>query len=386
VLSFRSLFAIAAATTFGALPGLAHAQLNLLCSAPAEWCKLLADEFQKDTGIKVGLANTGGRAALATLAEQKGKPQADVWFGGSAEGHSRAGKFALIDEYASPVATQLQPWAQKVAEQSKNQSYGVYARVLGIGYNSTLAAQKKLAPPACWKDLVKPGYAAEVHMADPNTSGSSYLAIASMTQVFGEDEAFKNLKAMYKAQPAGKKARPGIDDKAIPQGGAAAAAGKGAQVGKGAQAGKGGNWKGARAEAAKAETVKAPPPVGNAIAGIGYIGDIVAEAEGGAPVKAVTPCEGTIFEVGAVSIVKGARNLDNAKKFVDWALGAKAQGLAAKAKVYAYPANTATAASPLAPKFGDIKFINYDVAKFEKSAARRHLIDRWQSEINPSSP
>ena len=68
-------------------------------------------------------------------------------------------KFGLVDEYASPMVAQLQPWAQKVAEQSKSTSFGAYARVLGIGYNSALATQKKLAPPACWKDLIKPGYA-----------------------------------------------------------------------------------------------------------------------------------------------------------------------------------------------------------------------------------
>ena len=60
----------------------------------------------------------------------------------------------------------------------------------------------------------------------------------------------------------------------------------------------------AGAAAADASAARAPPPVGNAIAGIGFVGDVVAEAESGAPVKAVTPCEGTIYEVGALSIVE----------------------------------------------------------------------------------
>jgi len=34
---------------------------------------------------------------------------------------------------------------------------------------------------------------------------------------------------------------------------------------------------------------------------------------GGFPVKIVVPCEGTGYEVGSISIIKGARNLDNAK-------------------------------------------------------------------------
>ena len=105
---------------------------------------------------------------------------------------------------------------------------------------------------------------------------------------------------------------------------------------------KGGGAKGANAKgrAGRAGSDEAgaggPPPVGNALAGIGFIGDVVGDAEDGAAVKAVAPCEGTVIEVGAISIVKGARNLDNAKKFFDWALGAKAQALIVKA-TRAYP-------------------------------------------------
>ena len=87
-----------------------------------------------------------------------------------------------------------------------------------------------------------------------------------------------------------------------------------------------------------------------------------------------------------MSIVKGAKNLDNAKKFVDWALGAKAQALPGQAKQYAYPANTGVTVSPLAPKFGEAKLITYDTAKYEKSPARRRLLDRWAQEVGAATP
>jgi iron(III) transport system substrate-binding protein len=384
VLPFRSIVAITAVVCLSGFPVVAQGQLNVVCSAPAEWCKVLVEEFEKETGVKVMLLSSSAGDALVMLSRQQGKQGADVWFGGSAETHFRAGKFGLVDEYASPMVAQLQPWAQKVAEQSKSKSFGVYARVLGIGYNSALATQKKIAAPACWKDLIKPGFAGEVHINDPNASGATYLAIAAMAQIFGEDEAFKYLKAMYKAPPPAKKERAGADAKALaPKGIPFSGAAKGGAARGGA--GQGGAAKGGagKAGAVDAGVAKAPPPVGNAIAGIGYVGDIVAEAESGAPVKAVAPCEGTIYDVGALSIVKGAKNLDNAKKFVDWALGAKAQALAAKA---VYPANTGVAGSPLAPKFGEIKFITHDVAKYGKPAARRQLIERWAQEVGTAAP
>ncbi len=368
---FRSIVAITVVVCAG-LPAAAWGQLNVVCSLPAEWCKVVADEFEKDTGVKVGLLTSGRREALAMLADQRGNARADVWFGGAASAHLRAGRLGILDEYASPMVTQLQPWAQKVAEQSKSQSVGAYARVIGIGYNSAVATQKKLAAPACWKDLLKPGFAGDVQIVDANAPGPSYLAIAAMVQILGEDEAFRYLKAMYKAPAASKEERTKPGAKSfLPRGMPSAAAGKsGASKGG---AGKAGVDKGAAA--------KAPPPIGNAMAGIGFIDDIVAEAEGAAPIKAVAPCEGTVYEVGGLSVVKGAKNLVNAKKFVDWALGGKAQALGSKVKQYAYPANTSVASSPLVPKFGDMKLVAYDAAMYEKSGARKRLLDRWTQEV-----
>jgi iron(III) transport system substrate-binding protein len=100
-------------------------------------------------------------------------------------------------------------------------------------------------------------------------------------------------------------------------------------------------------------------------------------------VKAVAPCEGTGFELGGVAIVKSERNLDNAKKFVDWALTAKAQALATNAKVFNLPSNADTPISPLVPKIADIKLIDYDTAKYATAAEHRRLIDRWEKDRVP---
>ena len=80
MLPSRSLAVLAAVAFLGTLPSVAHGQLNIMCSASAELCKLLADEFQKETGIKA-IVNTRGRDALATIAEQKDRARSDVWFG-----------------------------------------------------------------------------------------------------------------------------------------------------------------------------------------------------------------------------------------------------------------------------------------------------------------
>ena len=84
--------------------------------------------------------------------------------------------------------------------------------------------------------------------------------------------------------------------------------------------------------------------LGETLLGITFMHDMVTAAVEGAPVKVVAPCEGTGYEIGSMSIIKGARNLDNAKKWYDWALSPEAQALAAQAKSYQVPSNRQAAA------------------------------------------
>ena len=311
-------------------------QLNVICPVQAEWCTLAATEFEKETGIKVGLTLKGSGESFAQIAAEKANPKLDLWFGGTGDPHLQAAEQGLTDEYRSPMLAQLQPWAQKQAEQSKYRTIGLYLGVLGVGYNTELLARKKLAAPACWKDLIKPEFAGEVQMANPNASGTAYTAIATIVQVFGEEEAFKYLKALHKN--INNYPRSGVGPiKAV----------------------------------ARGET----------LVSVSFIHDVVTEAQAGFPVKSVAPCEGTGYEIGSMSIIKGARNLDNAKKFYDWALTPKAQALAAQAKQFQLPSNVATPVSPLSPKTADIKLINYDFAKYGASAERKRLLARWDTEV-----
>src|SRR5438105_4202019 len=76
----------------------------------------------------------------------------------------------------------------------------------------------------------------------------------------------------------------------------------------------------------------------------------------GAPVKAIAPCEGTGYETGAISLIKGGKNADGARKFIDWALGAEAQILiGAGLKIYSIPSNTAARPHADAPQLAQVK-------------------------------
>ena len=112
-----------------------------------------------------------------------------------------------------------------------------------------------------------------------------------------------------------------------------------------------------------------------------FLHDVAQEKASGFNVTPVSPCEGTGYEIGSISIVKGARNLDNAKKFYDWALTPDAQKLMAANKSFQLPSNKATPVPPEAPKFADMKMIDYDQARYGKSAERKRLITKWDAEV-----
>jgi len=79
-----------------------------------------------------------------------------------------------------------------------------------------------------------------------------------------------------------------------------------------------------------------------------------------------------------MSIIKGAPNLENAKKFYEWALTPQAQQFAAAAKSYQVPSNKNAPSDPRIIDLKKVKLVDYDYAKYGKAAERRRLILRWQ--------
>jgi iron(III) transport system substrate-binding protein len=122
--------------------------------------------------------------------------------------------------------------------------------------------------------------------------------------------------------------------------------------------------------------------LGETAIGIAFMHDMVTMIAEGAPVKTVAPCEGTGYETGSISVVKGGKNPEAAKAFVDWALSADAQKLVgADLKIYSIPSNKVAPVSPDAPKLAEMKLIAYDTAKYGSVAERTRLLKKWDAEV-----
>jgi iron(III) transport system substrate-binding protein len=318
-------------------PAAAQGSLNVYCSVQLEWCQTVANEFARQSGMKVAVTQKGSGEVFAQIKAEAANPKADVWFGGTGDPHLQAAEEGLTASYRSPNLAQLHPWAVRQAEQSGYKTVGIYAGALGFSFNTELLKKKGTAAPRCWADLLQPAFKGEIQMANPASSGTAYTAIASVVQVMGEAKAFDYLKRLH------------------------------ANVNQYTKSG--------------TAPVKAVAR-GETLVGISFVHDVVTEALAGFPVGSATPCEGTGYEIGSMSIVNGARNLDGAKRFVDWALTAPAQSLGAKSKQFQVPANRSAEVPKEAPKLSEIKLIDYDFKKYGSSAERRRLLDRWEKEVN----
>jgi iron(III) transport system substrate-binding protein len=330
--------ALAAATLCaGTVQAQDAGQLNVICSVQAEWCNMIQTVFAKSTGIKVNMSMKGSGEALAQLIAEKANPKTDVWFGGTGDPHLQAAELGLTIEYKSPALPQLFPWAQQQAAQSGYKTVGIYSGPLGFGYNPELLAKKKMAVPKSWADLLKPEYKGEIQVANPASSGTAYTMVATLVQLMGEDKAFDYMKALHK------------------------------NIGQYTRSGTGPIKAVARGETAVS---------------ISFVHDGPGEKMQGFPVETITPSEGTGAEIGSMSIIKGARNLEQAKKFYEWALTPQAQQFGAATRQFQLPSNKATPVDPRVPDFKSIKFINYDYAKYGASAERKRLISKWEKDVN----
>ena len=331
-------FALGAALVALSLSAASAAEkLTLYCSPQEEWCQIMVTAFAKETGVEVAMTRKSSGETYAQIAAEKDNPKGDVWWGGTGDPHLQAAEEGLTEPYTSPLQGELHDWAVKQHEAADGKTVGIYAGALGFGYNKELLAQKGLPEPKCWADLIKPEFKGEIQMANPNSSGTAYTALATFVQMMGEEQAFEYLKALH------------------------------ANINQYTKSG--------------SAPIKAAAQ-GETVVGIVFQHDAVTMAVSGAPIEVVSPCEGTGYEIGSMSIIADARNMEMAKKFYDFALRADIQSLAKDAKAYQVPSNTNAVPPPEAPDFASIKLIDYDFAKYGSADERTRLLKKWEDEVN----
>jgi iron(III) transport system substrate-binding protein len=323
---------VASASPFAQAAG----NLIMYCGVQEEWCRAVATAFERETGISVAMTRKSAGEVYAQVKAEAANPKGDIWWGGTGDPHQQAAAEGLTLENTPKNLDQLYDWAKRQWEQTNHRTIGIYTGALGFGYNEKLLKAKGISELKCWADLLNPKLKDEVQVADPHSSGTSYNMLATMVQIMGEDKAFDYLKALHR------------------------------NINQYTKSG-----------AAPAGAVS----LGETTVGIVFMHDMIVEAVKNPDVKVVAPCEGTGYEIGSMSLIKGTHNLENAQIFYDWALTPEAQALGAKNHSYQTPSNKNTPLPALGVDFSKIKLIDYNFEKYGTPAVRNHLLDRWENEV-----
>lgn len=308
-------------------------EINVLCTPQEEWCQGMKQEFEAKYGITVNYVRMSSGESLARIRAEKDNPQFDIWWGGPIDSFIAAKGEGLLEPYDSPNYKNLLDQAKY--KDSDNQWVGIYVGSLGFCTNTDwLAANPGVEPPTSWDDLLKPEFEGQILVAHPSTSGTSYTALATILQLKGEEQGWQ-----YARQYAGQMLQ-------FTKSGAAPAK----FVGQ-----------------------------GEAAVGIVFSHDIVHEIEDNKlPLVLTFPEEGTGYEIGGMGIIKGAKHLDAAQKWFDWALTAEAQALGPKYKAYQAP--TVKGVELSHPELLEVNLIDYD---FQWAGAHKtEFVDKFTNEIS----
>ncbi|MBX9594945.1 ABC transporter substrate-binding protein [Falsiroseomonas stagni] len=334
-MTFR-LLAVTGAVFALSSPAMAQGSLNMLCAPAADWCEAIAAGFQRDTGIRVAMARKSAGEILAQIRAEAANPRTDIWFGASAETHISAAEGNLLQPYTSPNMAGLHPWAQRVHAMSGERCVGVSSGAIGIAWNRELMARKNLPLPASWADLLNPAYRGEVQLPNPNSSGTAYTIIAGLVQLWDEDRAFDYLRRLH------------ANVNAYTRSGAAP-----------------------MQAVSRGETALA----------VSFNMEVTSMQQAGFPIELVFPTEGTSYEVACMSIIRGSRNLAQARRFYDWYLTPAAQNIATTVNQFHTPAHRDAAPDARIADLSRVNLINYDFAAFGQGDMRRRILARWDREI-----
>ncbi len=307
-------------------------ELNVLCTPQEEWCQGMKQEFEAKYGITVNYVRMSAGEALARIEAEKDAPTFDIWWGGPIDSFVTAKGKGLLETYVSPNFANLRD--QVKMKDVDNQWVGVYVGSLGFATNTNwLAAHPEAKAPTSWDDLLKPEFTGQVMVAHPSTSGTSYTAISTIMQIRGEEAGWEYIKK-YAAQMASFTKSGAAPAKFVGQGEAAVA--------------------------------------------IVFSHDTVNEIENNKmPLVLTFPAEGTGYEIGGQAILKGAKHMQAAKLWYDWAISAEGQALGPK--YHAYQAPTVNGVELSHPELLEAKMIEYDFVWSGENKTR--IVDKFTNEI-----
>lgn len=301
------------------------------CLFDPDKLQVLFSTFKAQYGVEVTCLDMSSGEALERIRAEKDNPQGDILFGTTNLSHVNLAADDLTEPYQG-VGWNLLP--EGAIKDPEGYWTGFYYGVIGFACSPERLEEIGAECPSSWQDLLDPVYKGEIVIASPAASGTAYTTLSGLAQLLGEDGAFEFWGQM--------------DENVAQYTESGSAPGKMAAAGEFA-------------------------------VGISFAHDIQVQQDSGLPVTISFPEEGTSFEIGGISIIKGAKNEAAAKAWVDYVFSDAFQRYHNDV-AHRLPVVPGVALAEGSIGLEDVKLIDgYDPTEW--AAKRDELVARWQEEI-----
>lgn len=290
----------------------------------------LTNLFTEKTGIPVLFLRASTGELVNRVIAEKDNPQADILLGGATNYHIQADEAGALEPYLSPNAKGVPEYALA----KDNTWTGFCVLSLGIGVNKGRFEKKfpGIEIPKTWDDLLNPAFKGEIVLTNPIASSTAYLFVQNQLQRLGWEKGWEYLLNLV----------PLVGQ--FPDSGSAPAKLLG---------------------------------TGEYAIGVSYLHAIAKYHSDGFDLIPIAPPQ-TVGDVDCISIMKNTKNLENAKKFVDFMLSTEAQELMSSID-FTVPVNPKAKGAEGSIPVSQLDLIKYDSAK--ASAQKEEVLGIWSKNV-----
>ncbi len=265
-----------------ATPAAAQQQVVIVTSFPKELTEAYKKAFEaKNPGIKVEILNKPTPAGVSYVREAPATNKPDVFWVSAPDAFEVLSNENLLAKIESPAKEVPAKIGNYPINDPKGYYLGQALAGYGIMWNTRYLKANKLPEPREWADLAKPVYFSHVAISSPSRSGTTHLTVETILQGEGWDKGWRQMLMI-----AGNCA------------------------------------------AITERSFGVPDGVNSGQYGLGLVIDFfgLAAKASGFPTEFVYPSVTAIVPAN-IGLVAGAKNAENAKKFINFTLSPEGQEL-----------------------------------------------------------
>jgi iron(III) transport system substrate-binding protein len=281
-------------------------------------------------GLQIDIIRLSTGELGARMLAEKDNPQSDCIWGWAVTNMEQFIPKGMLDPYKAKGVEKL----DKRFAHPKDYYAGIDMYIAAFCVNKKVLEEKGLPMPKGWNDLLNPKFKGLIAMPNPAASGTGFLQVASLLQMYGakegKEDGWEFLKKLDKNM--------------------------GEYIKSGSRPAK--------------NTAQGEFAVGCSFDFV--VGELKKQ---GFPVEFVFPVEGAGYEVEANALLKGAKNPKAARKFLDWAISENAMKAYSQFKLGVTLPGIPT--RPDMPKLSEIKLYPMDFAWQAKNYEA--ILKKWES-------